>query len=94
MHPALRAAKGRWRPGSYSPERTPFTLEVFAQPGLKALPRLAVRAIAKRATILSMHLFQILMAVLETMFFVGLAGSSIVVIISFIEDGKELFGKD
>lgn len=34
------------------------------------------------------------MAVLETMFFVGLAGSSIVVIISFIEDGKELFGKD
>jgi hypothetical protein len=28
------------------------------------------------------------------MFFVGLAGSSIVVIISFIEDGKELFGKD
>jgi hypothetical protein len=25
---------------------------------------------------------------------VGLAGSSIVVLISFIEDGKELFGKD
>jgi len=34
------------------------------------------------------------MKVLEVMFFVGLAGSSIVVIISFIEDGKELFGKD
>jgi hypothetical protein len=34
------------------------------------------------------------MKVLEAMFFVGLAGSSIVVIISFIEDGKELFGKD
>jgi hypothetical protein len=34
------------------------------------------------------------MKVLETMFFVGLAGSSIVVIISFVEDGKELFGKD
>ena len=34
------------------------------------------------------------MRLLETMFFVGLVGSSIVVIISFIEDGKELFGKD
>jgi hypothetical protein len=31
---------------------------------------------------------------LEIMFFVGLAGSSIVVLISFFEDGKELFGKD
>jgi hypothetical protein len=28
------------------------------------------------------------------MFLVGLAGSTIVVLISFIEDGKELFGKD
>jgi hypothetical protein len=34
------------------------------------------------------------MRVLEVMFFVGLAGSSVVVIISFIEDGKELFGND
>jgi hypothetical protein len=34
------------------------------------------------------------MHVLEIMFFVGLLGSSVVVIISFIEDGKELFGKD
>jgi hypothetical protein len=34
------------------------------------------------------------MRVLETMFFVGLTGSSIVVIISFFEDGKELFGED
>jgi hypothetical protein len=32
--------------------------------------------------------------VLEWMFFVGLAGSSVVVVISFVEDGKELFGKD
>jgi len=31
-----------------------------------------------------------LMRVLEVMFFVGIAGSSIVVIISFIEDIKEL----
>jgi hypothetical protein len=28
------------------------------------------------------------------MFFLGLAGSTVVVIISFVEDGKELFGKD
>jgi hypothetical protein len=34
------------------------------------------------------------MRLLETMFFVGLAGSTIVVLISFFEDGKELFGKD
>ena len=34
------------------------------------------------------------MRVLEMMFFVGLTGSAVVVLISFIEDGKELFGKD
>jgi len=31
---------------------------------------------------------------LEAMFFVGLAGSAVVVVISFFEDGKELFDKD
>lgn len=34
------------------------------------------------------------MRVLEVMFFLGLAGSAVVVLISFYEDGKELFGKD
>lgn len=34
------------------------------------------------------------MRILEVMFFVGLIGSAVVVIISFVEDGKELFGKD
>ena len=34
------------------------------------------------------------MRVLEVMFFVGLVGSSVVVLISFVEDGKELFGDD
>ncbi len=34
------------------------------------------------------------MRILEVMFFAGLIGSAVVVIISFIEDGKELFGKD
>ena len=34
------------------------------------------------------------MRVLELMFFLGLVGSAIVVIISFLEDGKELFGKE
>jgi hypothetical protein len=41
-----------------------------------------------------MLLAQIGMWILEAMFFVGMAGSSIVIIISFIEDGKELFGED
>ena len=31
---------------------------------------------------------------MEVLFFVGLAGSAIVVLISFFEDGVELFGKD
>jgi hypothetical protein len=34
------------------------------------------------------------MRLLEIMFFLGLAGSAIVIVISFVEDGKELFGKD
>jgi hypothetical protein len=34
------------------------------------------------------------MRVLEVMFFTGLVGSTIVVLISFVEDGVELFGKD
>ena len=34
------------------------------------------------------------MRLLEVMFFIGLLGSAVVVLISFVEDGKELFGKD
>ena len=34
------------------------------------------------------------MRVLEVMFFVGLAGSAIVVLISFVEDAKELVGDE
>ncbi len=34
------------------------------------------------------------MQLMEVAFFLGLAGSAIVVLISFVEDGKELFGKD
>jgi hypothetical protein len=41
-----------------------------------------------------MLLAMFIMRVLEVMFFVGLVGSSVVVLISFVEDGKELFGKD
>ncbi len=41
-----------------------------------------------------MLLAKLAMLLLEVMFFVGLAGSSVVVLISFVEDGKELFGKD
>jgi hypothetical protein len=42
----------------------------------------------------SMIVAIITMRVLEVMFFVGLVGSAVVVLISFYEDGKELFGKD
>ncbi len=34
------------------------------------------------------------MRVLELMFFVGMAGSAIVILISFFEDAKELFGRE
>jgi hypothetical protein len=34
------------------------------------------------------------MRLFEVMFFTGLVGSAIVVLISFVEDAKELFGKD
>jgi len=36
----------------------------------------------------------IAMRLLECMFFCGMAGSAVVVVISFVEDSKELFGKD
>jgi hypothetical protein len=41
-----------------------------------------------------MFLAQLAMHILEVTFFAGLIGSAVVVIISFVEDGKELFGKD
>lgn len=41
-----------------------------------------------------MHLAILGMRILEVMFFIGLAGSAIVVLISFIEDAKELFGEE
>jgi hypothetical protein len=41
-----------------------------------------------------MQIAVFLMRMLEVMFFVGLVGSAIVVLISFFEDAKELFGED
>ena len=43
---------------------------------------------------LHMFLAVFLMRLLEILFFLGLAGSTIVVLISFIEDAKELFERD
>ena len=48
----------------------------------------------KQATIVCMGLAIFAMRLLEVMFFAGLAGSAVVVAISFIEDTKELIGKD
>jgi hypothetical protein len=42
----------------------------------------------------AMVLANFVVQLLEGMFFIGLVGSGIVVLISFIEDGKELFGTD
>jgi hypothetical protein len=41
-----------------------------------------------------MFLARLAMRIAEVLFFAGLTGSLVVVVISFIEDGKELFGKD
>ncbi len=41
-----------------------------------------------------MHLAIFAMRFFEVLFFLGLAGSAVVIVISFIEDAKELFGKD
>jgi hypothetical protein len=41
-----------------------------------------------------MVLAVIAVRLLEAMFFFGLVGSAVVVLISFFEDWKELFGKD
>jgi len=41
-----------------------------------------------------MILVAFVIRLLETMFFVGLAGSAVVVVLSFVEDWKELFGKE
>jgi hypothetical protein len=43
---------------------------------------------------LCMLLGMFAMHALEVMFFVGMAGSAIVVVISFIEDAQELFEED
>ncbi len=41
-----------------------------------------------------MNLAVLLIRFLEVIFFIGLAGSAIVIVISFVEDFKELFGED
>ena len=48
----------------------------------------------KPVTIFSMVLATFAIRLLEVMFFVGLAGSAVVVLISFVEDFKELFGEE
>ena len=41
-----------------------------------------------------MHIELLALRVLEVLFFGGLIGSVVVILISFFEDGKELFGKE
>jgi hypothetical protein len=55
---------------------------------------ITVKIEAKQATIVRMPFAVFAIRLLTCMFFVGLVGSTVVVLISFVEDGKELFGKD
>ena len=48
----------------------------------------------KADTMESMQIAIFAMRLLEVMFFVGLAGATIVVLISFVQDAKELFGDE
>jgi hypothetical protein len=41
-----------------------------------------------------MILATLVIRLLEGLFFLGMIGSVVVMLISFVEDGKELFGKD
>jgi hypothetical protein len=41
-----------------------------------------------------MILATLVIRLLEALFFLGMIGSVVVMLISFVEDGKELFGKD
>jgi hypothetical protein len=59
-----------------------------------AFQRKKLRSWFEKRYNLCMQLAIFAMRVLEVMFFVGLVGSTVVVLISFAEDGKELFGKD
>jgi hypothetical protein len=53
-----------------------------------------METLQKPARIYPMLLAIFGMRLLEIMFFVGLIGSTVVVLISFFEDGKELFGDE
>jgi hypothetical protein len=55
---------------------------------------LAIDTYQKPVTISAMLLAILGIRLLEAMFFVGLVGSAVVVLISFVEDGKELFGDE
>ncbi len=61
---------------------------------IEFLPFLAASKLPAEATINRMTLAWLGIRILEVMFFAGLAGSTIVVLISFVEDAKELFGEE
>jgi hypothetical protein len=58
------------------------------------VPFCAASKLPAEGTIDSMTLAWLGIRILEVMFFAGLAGSTIVVLISFVEDAKELFGEE
>jgi hypothetical protein len=84
-------------PAAYSPESIASGLrDGFERPLSIFQRRRSIRRFIRRKPRynLLMSFALLAMHILDTMFFVGLVGSSIVVLISFVEDGKELFGED
>lgn len=57
-------------------------------------PQFIVPGLGTRSRMKGMILALLAMRLLEAMFFLGLAGSAVVVLIAFFEDAKELFGED
>jgi hypothetical protein len=74
--------------------RSPECSPAAKLPGGGINPRFVGGNRPKNATIELMQIAILGMRLLELMFFVGLLGSAVVVLISFVEDGKELFGDE
>ena len=101
MKAAYRAefiVSGAWarrvRPSAFLPRASPGESPPLT--GVRESTFSATNTVSRPKTGYNLHMLLAIFAmrVLEVMFFVGLAGSTVVVLISFFEDGKELFGKD
>jgi hypothetical protein len=72
--------------------RAEFKASAHPLPPIAHICAMAVPSI--HVTMHIMLLARIAMRVLEVLFFIGMLGSAVVIVISFAEDWKELFQKD